>query len=163
VPGFKPRADVAARRAEVLRLRIACKPYAEIAAQLGIKPSTARADYRIGLENYAAEQRASAHLNVDRELAKLDQMEAAVTKVLEAKHYTVSNGTLICHGNAPLEDDAHVLAAVDRLVKIAQRRARLLGLDAPVEIRVSDAVDAEIAALAAQIAQLPPPPAEVPR
>ncbi|GAA2395473.1 hypothetical protein GCM10010404_61300 [Nonomuraea africana] len=33
----------------------------------------------------------------------------------------------------PLEDDAPVLAAIDRMLKIQERRAKLLGLDIPVK------------------------------
>jgi hypothetical protein len=37
---------------------------------------------------------------------------------------------------APLLDDAPVLAAVDRLLKVQERRAKLLGLDVPVKRQV---------------------------
>ena len=151
MPGYSPRADVAARRAEILRLRIEHRPYREIAAQLQIAESTARNDYRRALDAYAAEQRATAHLAVDREVAKLDQAEEAVWEVLRRRHYTVSNGKLIYLGDEPLEDDAPVLAAVDRLVKIAARRAALKGYDAPARIEVNGARAAEITRLAAEL------------
>ena len=161
MPPRARRADVAARRAEVLRLRTEQRPTAEIAAKLGITPNQVRVDYHRALEAYSAEQHATAGLAVARELAKLDQLEHVVYEVLRRQHWTVSNGKLIYHGDKPLEDDAPVLAAADRLVKIAQRRARLLGLDAPVEVRVSSEVDAAIMALSAQIGALPPAPSGV--
>jgi hypothetical protein len=51
-----------------------------------------------------------------------------------------------------------VLQAIDRLLKIQERRARLLGLDAPTQHRVNvlseDAIDAEIARLEAELRAL---------
>lgn len=142
---------MAERRTHVLRMRIEHRTYREIAETLGIHISTAKTDYRRALDAYAAEQRATAHLAVDRELAKLDQAEEAVYEVLRRKHYTVSNGKLIYLGDEPLEDDAPVLAAVDRLVRIAARRAALKGYDAPARIEVNDARAAEITRLAAEL------------
>jgi hypothetical protein len=43
-----------------------------------------------------------------------------------------------------LEDDAPVLAAVDRLLRIQERRAKLLGLDAPVRADVGGKLSYEI-------------------
>lgn len=63
------------------------------------------------------------------ELDQLDALAQTVYEVLEAHHYTVSNGRLIYLGEQPLADHGPVLAAVDRLVKIQERRAKLLGLD----------------------------------
>lgn len=148
-PGFKPRADVAERRAKVLRMRIEHRPYSEIAETLGISVYVAKIDYQRGLEAYAAEQKAAAGVAVEQELAKLDQLEEAVYRVLLAKHYTVSNGKLIYLGDDPLEDDHPVLQATDRLLRIAQRRAALRGYDAPRQVEVSGARAAEIEALAA--------------
>lgn len=175
MPGFAPRAEVAARRARVLVFRIEQRPYAEIAAELGISESTARTDYQRALERYAAEQRETAHVARDRELAKLDEMERACWKVLRTRHVTVQHGKIVgkftgfathpdtgatfLNGDGEpiplyeeIEDDAPVLAAVDRLVRIAARRATLQGLDAPVKVEVSDATDQAIRDLAAELA-----------
>lgn len=156
------RADVAARRADVLRLRIQHRPYAEIAAELGISASTARTDYQRGLEAYVAEQRASAATARERELAKLDALELEAWKVLTARHLSVSNGQVVTVEQADgsveqLLDDGPVLAAMDRLLKVATRRARLLGLDAPVKVEVSDAVDQAIMKLAGELAAMSAP------
>lgn len=172
---FAPRADVAARRARVLQLRIEQRPYAEIAVELDITAATARSDYQRALEQYAAEQKAAAGTARERELAKLDQMEHAVWEVLRRHHVTVQHGKIVgrftgvardpetdavlrdASGDAipvfeDIEDDAPVLAAVDRLVRIAARRATLTGMDAPQRIEVSDATDQAIRALAAELA-----------
>lgn len=86
-----------------------------------------------------------------QELDRLDQMELAVRGVLEAQHYVVSDGRVVKLKSEDgtedaLPDDEHVLKAVDRLLKIQDRRAKLLGLDAPtqVEATVHEVTQADI-------------------
>ena len=90
---------------------------------------------------------------LDMELVRLEQLERDVRKVLDAEHITVSNGKVILDPRTeqPLADDSPILLAADRLVKIedarrrnAERRARLLGLDAEQKIAVSGAVRYEV-------------------
>lgn len=154
MPTLGRNAQVAARRADVLRMRIERRPYREIAAKHGITESTARTDYQRGLDAYVAEQRVLAATAVELEEAKLDQLEEACWEVLRAKHYTVSNGKLIYLADEPLEDDGPVLQAADRLLRIAQRRAALRGFDAPAKVEVDVARAAEIRKLAADLAAL---------
>ncbi|MCK9929447.1 hypothetical protein MXD62_20065 [Frankia sp. Mgl5] len=78
------------------------------------------------------------------ELDRLDRMHVAVMAVLEKQHVTVSNGKVIYLDGEPLEDDAPVLQAVDRLLKIQDRRAKLLGLDAEQKVSVAGGVRYEI-------------------
>lgn len=73
--------------------------------------------------------------------ARLDRLENAALKVLERHHITVNNGRVITVDGEPLLDDAPVLAAVDRLLKIEAERVRngealrrILGLDMPVKV-----------------------------
>ena len=77
--------------------------------------------------------------------------------VLQRNHVVVSQGRVVELDGVPIPDDAPVLAAIDRLLKIQERRAKLLGLDAPTQSRVEvvteSAVDKAIAELEAQIAQ----------
>lgn len=87
---------------------------------------------------------------LDMELVRLDGYERAARTVLERAHVTVSHGKVISTVNPdteleePLLDDGPVLAAIDRLVRIedarrrnAERRAKLLGLDAAVKADVT--------------------------
>jgi hypothetical protein len=53
----------------------------------------------------------------------------------------------------PIIDDAPVLAAIDRLVKIEDRMSKLLGLDAPVQSEVSAVVEHKPAEVLDLIAQ----------
>lgn len=73
------------------------------------------------------------------EIERLDRMQQTVLAVLERTHVMVSNGRVIYVEDArghrePALDSAPVLAAIDRLLKIQERRARLLGLDAAVKV-----------------------------
>jgi hypothetical protein len=141
--------DTARRDSQACILRRDGHTYDEIATQLGY------ADRSVA---YNAVQRALLSVVKDAaeelrtlELERLDYLWKRVVQVLERRHYTVQIGKVISvtdeYGNkVMLQDDGPVLAAVDRLLKIQERRAKLLGLDAPkqIEIITLDAIQAEI-------------------
>ncbi len=152
---FAPTLKGAERDREACRLRARRWTYQQISDHLGYGggPNARRAVQK----TLAAIPRDAAEELIQLELDQLDMLTDAVLKVLEAEHYTVSNGRLIyLHEDAPpLTDDSPVLAAVDRLLKIQERRARLLGLDAPAKATVTHAkadVDAAVAELAQALA-----------
>lgn len=174
-PTNEQRVLIAQRRARVLAMRVEQRPYAEIAAELGIPETTARDDYSSAVKERAAELDKQRDTAVAIETAKLDALEQAAWKVLRARHVTVSQGRIVGrytgrflrgedgeiirdHNDKPvqeieeIEDDAPVLAAIDRLVKIAERRSRLKGYDAPTRVEVDDARRAAIEAYAAELA-----------
>lgn len=179
-PRNAERAAIAERRTRVLAMRIEQIPYTEIAAREGIAESTARSDYRRAVEQRKQELDEQAHLNVAFEAAKLDAVEGAAWRVLRTKHITVQQGKIVgrfiglarddagevVYGpdDKPIplyeeiEDDAPVLASIDRILKIAERRARLHGHDAPIraKVEVTDALDADIERLVAELAGLAP-------
>lgn len=161
---FTADPDTAERDAEACRLRARALSYAEIAKRLGyVDESHAHRAVQRALK--ATVQEASDELRAV-ELKRLDGLYRLALKVAERAHVTVSNGRVVHLGDLPLQDDAPALAAIDRLLKIQERRARLLGLDAPVkhEVRNVDAVDAEIEQLVARLAAggQNPAPAETP-
>lgn len=72
------------------------------------------------------------------ELDKLESLEEVCFKVLLDNHYKISaSGKLVYHGNAPIEDPAPVLDAVRTLKLLMDRKAKLLGLDAPQKIEAT--------------------------
>jgi hypothetical protein len=87
------------------------------------------------------------------ELIRLDSLWMQAMAVLQREHITVSNGrvvTIDVDGEPqPVPDDAPVLQAIDRLLKIMERRSKLLGLDAPAKVEVMslDRIDQAIAEL----------------
>lgn len=85
---------------------------------------------------------------LDDELRRLEALEAAAHQVLQNRHIVVNNGRVILHPDTdqPMEDDAPILQAIDRLVKIedarrrnSERRAKLNGLDMPLQTEVTGA------------------------
>lgn len=148
--------ETAMRDAQALRLRARGMSYQQIADEVGYseKGAAYKAVQR-GMEETIGEAAEEVRA---LEVARLDAMYEAVMKVLETKHLTVSqgriirqevdverdeNGTVVLDGEGkpipiyePLEDDAPVLQAVDRLLKIQARRAALLGLDAPTKAEI---------------------------
>ena len=83
------------------------------------------------------------------ELDRLDDLERAARRVLTTNHVHVNNGRIIRDQQVneetgevtwtTLTDDGPVLQAVGALVRIAERRARLLGLDAPRKTELTGA------------------------
>jgi hypothetical protein len=158
-PRTEERAAIAERRARVLAMRIEQRPYAEIAVILGVPEHTARKDYTLALEQRKTEVDEQAHLIVSLELSKLDALEHAAWQVLRTRHILAQQGKIVCDSDGrPLEDDAPTLQAIDRILKIAERRARLRGHDAPLraKVEVTDAIDADIERLVAELAGLAP-------
>ena len=70
------------------------------------------------------------------ELEKLALSERKAMAILEAEHVLVQGGKVVVHKNVEILDDGPVLAAIDRLVRICERRSRLLGLDAPTYLTI---------------------------
>jgi len=146
--------DTVERDAEAARLRARDHTFQEIADQLGF---AGRNGARYAVERALASAIAEPAEELRRlELMKLDAMSRSAWEVLEAQHYLVSQGRVIHLGDGePLGDDAPVLHAIDRLLKISERRCKLLGIDAPVRMEVTsiDALDQQIAALEAELAE----------
>jgi hypothetical protein len=138
---FVATPETAERDAEAARLRGRGLGYQAIADQLGISVSTAHDAVKRALAAIRAEPAPEVR---QLELERLDAMYASVLRVLERRHFTVNGGKVVYHGEEPLEDDGPVLAAVDRLLKIQQRRAALLGLDEPVKAEVGGKLTYEI-------------------
>jgi len=174
-PRREEQALIAERRTRVLAMRVEQRPYREIAIELGISEDVAEKDYQRAVEARRTALDANRDAAVAIETAKLDALEQAAWQVLKAKHVTVSQGRIVGRYTGrflrdeegeimrdglgkplmeveEIEDDAPVLAAIDRLVKIAERRARLRGLDAPTKVEVDDARREQIEAYAAELA-----------
>lgn len=159
----------AERRAEACRLRAQGLSYQAIADRLGITKASAYETVQIALAEIVREpaeqllqlevQRLYLEMErLDAELDRLDALVDPINAVLTRKHVTVSNGKVIYLGDEPLEDDAPVLQAVDRLTRLSEARRsisatrtrtseslrKLLGLDQPAKVDVSGGVRYEI-------------------
>lgn len=68
---------------------------------------------------------------VKRSVARLDKLYREAWTVVETEHIAVSHGRVVYGPDGePLKDHAPVLQAIDRLLRIEERLAKLLGLDA---------------------------------
>lgn len=149
---YERTADGARRDAEAAELRARGLTYQQIADEVGFPD---RSNARKAVQRALADTlREPADELRQIQLAQLDRLTREALKVLERRHITVSQGRVVKDdAGATIEDDAPVLAAIDRLLKIAERRSKLLGLDAPsrVEVMSLDAIDAEISRLSAEL------------
>ena len=89
------------------------------------------------------------------EANSLDELEWEAWKTLENRHVVISQGRVVRDDETgeSIPDERYILEVVDRILKIKERRARLLGLDAPQrrEVITLDTIDAEIAKLESEL------------
>lgn len=145
--------DTAERDAQACRLRSEGRNYDEIARDLGFSDrSLARRAVERALMAVIAEPAAQLRT---LELARLDLLLGKAWGVLQAEHIVVSQGRVMAHPDTgePMRDHTPVLHAIDRVLRISERRCKLLGLDAPVRVEAItvDMVEAEIVRLAAEL------------
>lgn len=150
---FTRTLSTAEREAEAARLRSLGWTYQRIADELGWsnKGDAHHAVQRVLRDTV---QEAGDDLRA-LELTRLDALYVAANEVLARKHVTVSNGRIVSGTDGgPILDDAPVLQAIDRLLKIQERRSKLLGLDAPIkkDVSLTDERVAAIEALAEELA-----------
>ncbi|MFJ8995591.1 hypothetical protein ACIRQH_34950 [Streptomyces sp. NPDC102279] len=145
---FQRNPATAHRDAEAARLRSQGRTYQQIADELkfGHRKEAQTAVDRAISDVVREPATAVLHFELERldaELVRLDALELRVRQVLDARHITVNNGRVIVHPEtgAPMEDDAPVLQATDRLLKIeearrrnGERRAKLTGIEAAVKV-----------------------------
>lgn len=155
-PTKAQRVEIADRRAKTVALRMTGMSWAKIADELGYgSPGAACQDFTRTLEASIAAQHRSVELYREEELQRLDLLLGEAWAILKRAHVTVSHGRIIRdeETDQPLLDDGPTLQAIDRVLRIQERRAKFLGLDAPtkVEAITIDSLDAEIARLAAEL------------
>lgn len=138
--------EITERRTRAIQLRNAGASWTDIANELGYaNGSAASNDVTRALDVANRDLTESVEVFRDRELDRLDQLRQAAVEVLERHHVTVQNGKVVRLDDEPLLDDAPVLAAIDRLVKISESQRKLLGLDSAVKVETSGAVRFEVA------------------
>lgn len=149
------RAATAKRRTEAVNMRIAGADFETIAEALGYADrAAAHKDITRALEAAALEQAAAVEVHRAEEIRRLEALLVEAWAVLKRDHVTVSHGRIVVDDDGkPILDDGPTLSAIDRILKIQERKAKFLGLDAPQrhEVVTVDAVDAEIARLTAEL------------
>lgn len=131
--------------------------YQAIARELGLRSKSAAFDAvrRAARDNAAdpldAEEQRQAFYD------RLQDYRRSAQRILATRHYVTSQAGKLVYGPGPepqvLVDDAPVLAALDRLVKIDDQECRLRGLYPPTkhEVRQIDAIDARLLDLADKV------------
>lgn len=129
--------EIARRQARVLEMREQGMTLREIAAELGVSHGLVYKDMERAL---AAIPVKSVEDYREKQRVELDQLRTVVLDVINRRHITVSTQTgriaRDSDGNEVL-DDAPLLAAVDRLMKINEREAKLFGMDAKPEVQIT--------------------------
>jgi DNA-binding transcriptional MerR regulator len=142
-----------ARDHEAARLKATGMPLDEICKVLGLgdDPRRAAAAIRRALADIA--RFAGDELRL-MELHSLDELEWQAWQTLKKRHVIINGGRVMRDDDDEMmEDDRFVLEVCDRILKIKERRARLMGLDAPTraEVVTLDSVEAEIARLEREV------------
>lgn len=133
------RENAAERRVQALKLRIAGASYRVIGEQLGVSGKTAWEDVHHALAELAELEEALTKEYRALELARLDDWTLDAARILKTTHPLVSGGKVLSGFTESgkvigLTDEGPKLQAIDRLLRISERRARLLGLDAPSKV-----------------------------
>lgn len=149
--------SVAEKRAAVVAAVREGKTFRHIAAELGISKSYAHDLFQAALELVPAE---NVQAYREQQLADLALARQVAREILGRHHVSISNGHVVSeitgqdeetgkpvYGD-PYEDSGPELAALDRLVKIGQREAEILGSDAEKKVNMSGAVKYEVVGLA---------------
>jgi uncharacterized protein YicC (UPF0701 family) len=149
--------------ADAARLRAEGKTYRQIAEIQRCDVSTA----------FARVERACKAVPVEAveslrtvEIERLDLLQRVALEQLVTDQPKIDHGRVVRDDDGtPMIDQAAKLTALDKLLKIAERRARLLGLDQPTRIAqevtvfaAGSEIDREVERLAQQLATLDPGP-----
>ena len=148
------RPDVADRNQQIWMLRFSGVPVVEIAAGYGLSPKQI---YRICDQVAAEIPEGTREGGRKRQAAFYDQLLRQQMEIanLPAKPSYAPNGReLVDRDGEPIRDHSEILAAHDRALKTAALRAKLFGLDAPIQQQHSVTVSAEVHAAAGRDAAL---------
>lgn len=142
------------RDAEAARLKATGMTLEQIAVELGLDANPENGPQRAAAAIKRAMGEMARFANDEMrmmELRSLDELEWIAWQTLRKNHVVVSQGRVVLHDETgdPVEDDRFVLETIDRILKLKERRARLMGLDAPIrrEVITMDSIENEISKL----------------
>ena len=147
------------RDAQAVELRRRHLNYRQIAAQMGYKDqSGAYLAVQRGLADTAREPADEVR---QLEVERLDDIARGFQRIYATRHYVVAPGGKVARHpdtGEPLIDDMPNMQAGLALLRTQERRARLLGLDAPVKIEhiTLDSIDNEIRRLELEMSRTRP-------
>ncbi len=116
-------------------LRLKGRTYQEIGDEFGVADATAYDMVARAWKDLPIE---STEQLLANEMAKLDYLEAKAHEIMTKHHaYVTPAGKVVSLDGEILTDDGPVLQAMNTLLKIADRRAKLLGLNAPTRTELT--------------------------
>ncbi|MFF1298155.1 MULTISPECIES: hypothetical protein [unclassified Streptomyces] len=141
--------EVRVRRTELLKLRRACVPYEDPRVErLGYSsPDVARRDLSRALEANRAAEAAEVSIYRQMENERLDAL-------LEAAWPRATTPTPVLNKDGEVIDHALDMRAVDTVLRLMDRRAKLNGLDMPVKAEVTGAGGGPLAFTSGSVSEL---------
>jgi hypothetical protein len=146
----EPLRDLATaeQQRDVVSLKRAGLDFREIGRRLGISKSQAHRSFYAALDRIVEPEVAALRAE---QLARIELEREETLDIMGAQHVVVSNGhvvsPVIAHNDAgdpvygdPLIDHAPPLAAIDRLVKLDDQEAKLVGMYPKTEVDLSGGV-----------------------
>lgn len=145
-------AQRAAIRAEAYAMSLKGMTNVAIGTEFGVS----REAIRLLLKEYIAELTVPLAEDMrKREDDKLNRLEALAWKLLADKHIAYQHGKVVMLDGSAIEDTEPVFKAIDRVLKVSERRSKLWGIDMPTKsehtIRTDSVVDDSILALVAEM------------
>lgn len=138
------RHETAELKARIIRLRDEGLSFREIADEVDRDVACVWRHYKTEMDKVvapAAEAHAErAEKRKEAQLRRIDMQREIHEAIIMAAHKTVTVSGKILE----VEDHGPIFAATDRLVKLDDQEARLLGLNAKTEVNVSGAVKYEL-------------------
>lgn len=145
-------------RAEAARLKAIGHPLEDIATSFGWFTSEGDPDTERVARAIRAHLASVYRFTTDEarilELQSLDEVEYRLWKVMEGRNVVISQGRIVRDENGdPVPDSRFVLETVDRILKVKDMRAKMMGTYAPKQIEVIsiDRIEQEISKLEAQL------------
>lgn len=129
--------NIAERDAKIMDLRRRGRTLQTIADEFGISRQRVHAIIKERLAEIPVE---SVQHYRTQQLELLDSLLEKTHAVLEAQHLKFHEGVAVTHDGVPVVDNGPALAAVATILRIEERRAKLLGTDSPVKAEISGGV-----------------------
>jgi len=144
--------EIAERRAQAIELKRRGLTWQQVADQLDLgNPGAVAREILHALHEANREVQEQLDAYRQLELEKYDALERLMWAVIRKKHILAQHGRIMFDPETgePMIDDGPLFNAADRLLKISERRSKLMGWDAPtkLEVQATDELDREIAGL----------------
>jgi len=130
--GYTREIDTIQKDHQAAELRVIGLTYQQIGDRLGYSRQAA---YQAVARAIADIPRMATEELRTLELEKLDDLERKLRIILQKNHYKVSaSGKVVTHEGEPVVDSGPEIQAILGILKVIDKRAKLLGLDAPTKV-----------------------------